>query len=314
MSQPVIQMVHLTRTFGKFPAVNDLTLDVQPGEIFGFLGHNGAGKTTTVRLLNGIYNPTSGSAHVLGLDPQTDGPALRSQTGVLTETPSLDERLTAQENLLYYANLFGIPPSEVKLRVHALLTEFELADRAREKVGTFSKGMKQSLALARALLHHPKVLFLDEPTSSLDPVATRHVHGLIERLVHRDGCSVFLCTHNLIEAQKLCDRVAVMEHGHLKACGTPADLSRQYIQRLNVEIEVGEGQEDRAMQIMRENPRLILQEPGLEKGMIGVTVSGRTAVPQLLSLFVQNGVTVYRLDPQEENLEEIYFALNGGSR
>lgn len=308
----VIQISNLTRRFGENIAVRDLTLDVQAGEIFGFLGHNGAGKTTTVRLLNGIYKPSSGSACVLGLDPQMDGPALRAQTGVLTETPSLDERLSAHDNLAYYADLFSLPPAEVEPRIQGLLSQFGLGDRARERVGGFSKGMKQSLALARALIHHPKVLFLDEPTASLDPVAARHVHDLIERLAEREGCTVFLCTHNLVEAQRLCNRVAVMQHGHLRAVGTPAELTRQYIKRLSVELEVAEEESERAMQVLRENPRLAISAPQIEKGSISVTVSGREAVPELLSLMIQQGLSVYRMAPQEIDLEEVYFALNGG--
>jgi ABC-2 type transport system ATP-binding protein len=311
---PVIQLSNLTRRFGENIAVRDLTLEVQAGEIFGFLGHNGAGKTTTVRLLNGIYKPSSGGACVLGLDPQMDGPALRAQTGVLTETPSLDERLSAHDNLAYYADLFALPPTEVEPRIQGLLSEFGLGDRVKERVGGFSKGMKQSLALARALIHHPKVLFLDEPTASLDPVAARHVHDLIERLVEREGCTVFLCTHNLVEAQRLCNRVAVMQHGHLRAVGTPAELTRQYIKRLSIELEVGEEESERAMQVLRENPRLAISAPQIEKGSISVTVSGRQAVPELLSLMIQQGISVYRMAPQEIDLEEVYFALNGGSQ
>ena len=227
MTSPVIETTALSRRFGEVQAVDQLSLEVQAGEIFGFLGHNGAGKTTTVRLLNGVLEPTSGGARVLGLDPQTDGPALRLHTGVLTETPSLDERLTARDNLAIYAELYSLPRASASGRVDSLLTEFELADRAAEKVAGYSKGMKQRLALARALLHRPQVLFLDEPTASLDPLAARHVNTLVETLARREGSTVFLCTHNLVEAQKLCDRVAVMEQGRLVALGTPAELTRQ---------------------------------------------------------------------------------------
>src|SRR5512134_3368340 len=147
MTSPVIQISSLSRRFGETNAVDQLTLDVQAGEIFGFLGHNGAGKTTTVRLLNGVIEPTSGNARVLGLDPQADGPALRARTGVLTETPSLDERLSARDNLSFYAVLYNVPDADVKQRVQSMLEEFDLADRADDKVGGYSKGMKQRLAL-----------------------------------------------------------------------------------------------------------------------------------------------------------------------
>lgn len=312
MLSHVIQISSLSRRFGEKTAVDQLTFDVQAGEIFGFLGHNGAGKTTTVRLLNGVLEPTSGEARVFGLDPQTDGPALRARTGVLTETPSLDERLTARDNLSIYAELYDIPRPKVSERVNSLLAEFELDDRADEKVAGYSKGMKQRLALARALLHQPEVLFLDEPTSGLDPVATRHVHTLVENLARREGCTVFLCTHNLVEAQKLCDRVAVMEQGHLVALGTPEDLTRQYVKRLDVELEVEAPQIECALQILQETPQWILGSPRQDKGIITLTLAGREVIPELLAMFVRKGVRVYRLAPQEANLEEVYFALHGG--
>ena len=313
MSSSVIQTSSLSRRFGDKDAVDRLTLDVQAGEIFGFLGHNGAGKTTTVRLLNGVLEPTSGGARVLGLDPQAEGPALRAKTGVLTETPSLDERLTARDNLSIYADLYDVPRVDVSGRVNSLLSEFELADRADEKVGGYSKGMKQRLALARALLHKPELLFLDEPTSGLDPVAARHVHGLVENLARREGRTVFLCTHNLVEAQRLCDRVAVLEHGRLVALGTPSDLTRQYVKRLDVDLEVDPVQMDSALQILQGLPDLIIAPPKQEKGILTLTLSGREAIPELLCVLVGKGLHIYRLAPQEANLEEVYFALHGGA-
>jgi ABC-2 type transport system ATP-binding protein len=314
MSEPVIQISSLTRRFGEKNAVDHLTLDVHAGEIFGFLGHNGAGKTTTVRLLNGVLEATSGNAKVLGLDARTEGPAVRARTGVLTETPSLDERLTARDNLSFYAELYDIPRPEVHQRVHFLLTEFDLAERADEKVGGYSKGMKQRLALARALLHRPDVLFLDEPTAALDPVAARHVNALVETLARREGCTVFLCTHNLVEAQKLCDRVAVMQYGQLMALGTPAELTRQYVKQLDVELEVDLTQTDLALATLQRFPQLVIGEPKQEKDTLTMTLSGREAIPELLSILVDHGLRVYRLAPQEANLEEVYFALNGVPR
>jgi ABC-2 type transport system ATP-binding protein len=313
MSTPVIQISSLTRRFGETNAVDHLTLEVYAGEIFGFLGHNGAGKTTTVRLLNGVLEPTAGAAKVLGLDVQTEGPAVRARTGVLTETPSLDERLTARDNLSFYADLYNIPRPEVHGRVDSLLTEFELGERADEKVGGYSKGMKQRLALARALLHKPKVLFLDEPTAALDPVAARHVNTLVETLARREGCTVFLCTHNLVEAQRLCNRVAVMQHGNLVALGTPSELTRQYVRRLDVALEVDPLQMNLAVEALQKVPRLTTSAPKREKDVLTLTLSGRNSIPELLSLLVEHKVRVYRLAPREANLEEVYFALNGGA-
>ena len=313
MASPVIQISSLTRRFGDKNAVDNLTLDVQAGEIFGFLGHNGAGKTTTVRLLNGVIEPTSGSGRVFGMDPQAQGPAIRARTGVLTETPSLDERLSARDNLSFYAELYNIPRAEVSERVNSMLDEFELADRANEKVGGYSKGMKQRLALARALLHKPEVLFLDEPTVGLDPLAARNVNELVENLARREGCTVFLCTHNLMEAQKMCDRVAVMEHGRLVAMGTPSELTRQYVKRLDLDLEVDPDQMELTLQTLQEVPQLVIRPPKREKDCVTMTVSGREAIPELVCALHQKGLRIYRLAPREANLEEVYFALNGGA-
>ena len=308
--KPVITINQLTRTFKETVAVDNLSLEVHAGEIFGFLGHNGAGKTTTVRLLNGVIEPTSGSMRVLGFDPQVDGPALRARTGVLTETPSLDERLTAWDNLSIYADLYGVPKAEVKQRIKELLAEFDLADRVQEKVGGYSKGMKQRLALARALLHKPELIFLDEATSGLDPISAHHVNGLIERMARREGCTVFMCTHNLVEAQRLCDRVAILEHGRLVALGTAAELTRKYVRRLDVEIEVAEEQIEVALKVLRGLPQLVLGEPAQPNGALVVTVNKRESIPDVLASLVQKQVRVYRMAPQEANLEMVYFTLH----
>jgi ABC-2 type transport system ATP-binding protein len=306
----VITINQLTRCFKETTAVDQLSFEVHAGEIFGFLGHNGAGKTTTVRLLNGVIDPTSGSMRVLGLDPQVDGPALRVRTGVLTETPSLDGRLTAWDNLSIYADLYGVPRKTIKPRIQEMLTEFDLADRANEKVGGYSKGMKQRLALARALLHKPELLFLDEATSGLDPVSAHHVNELIERMARREGCTVFMATHNLVEAQRLCDRVAILEHGRLVALGTPTELTRQYVRRLDVEVEVAEEQIPTTLRVLRSLSQLVLGEPAKPNGALVVTINKRESIPDVLAALVQNHIRVYRLAPQEANLEQVYFTLH----
>jgi ABC-2 type transport system ATP-binding protein len=307
--EPVIIADGLTRRFGDVVAVDRLTLEVQPGEIFGFLGHNGAGKTTSVRLFNGVLAPDNGNARVLGFQPVSEGPALRQHTGVLTETPSLDERLTGRDNLAIYADLYGVPQTRVAARVEELLASFELADRADEKVGGYSKGMKQRLALARALLHQPELLFLDEPTSGLDPVAARHVHDLILRLSHEQKHTVFLCTHNLIEAQNLCDRVAVLEHGRLVALGTPHELAQQLGRSLRLEIEVAPDGLGTALDIVRAVPGIA--KPAQNDGTITLTGADREAIPGLVAALVSAGVRIYRVTPQEPSLEDVYFALHG---
>lgn len=307
MADPIIATRDLTRRFGDTVAVADLTLDVYPGEIFGFLGHNGAGKTTTIRLLNGVLRPDRGTARVLDLTPAANGPALRRNTGVLTETPSLDERLTGRENLQIYADLYGVPQEQVTARVEAMLDFFHLCERAGGKVGGYSKGMKQRLALARALLHEPRILFLDEPTSGLDPVAARQVHDLVRHLSREEGRTVFLCTHNLEEAQQLCDRVGVMEQGHLIALGTPAELAQRMTASNSLELEVAEESRERAISIVRRAG--LAPAPGAN-GTIAVAGAGREAIPDLLEALVRAGVRVYRVAPQTLSLTDAYFALH----
>lgn len=305
----VIESHGLTRRFGDLVAVDRLTLTVEAGEVFGFLGHNGAGKTTTVRLLNGVLAPSNGRARVLGLDPLADGPTLRRRTGVLTETPSLDERLTARENLTLYADLYGVPRAQVAQRVEELLATFELTERADEPVGGYSRGMKQRLALARALLHQPDLLFLDEPTAGLDPVAARRVRQLIARLSREGGRTVFLCTHNLAEAQELCDRVAVLEHGRLLALGTPAELARRLVHSLRLEIEVAPEGVPVALEVL--HAALGRADLAHDAGRITVQGAERERVPELVTALAGAGVRIYRVVPQEPSLEDVYFALHG---
>ena len=307
-SNPVIAIDGLGRRFGDVVALDDLTLQVYPGEIFGCLGHNGAGKTTTVRLLNGVLAPDQGRAEVLGLDPAQAGPALRRRTGVLTETPSLDERLTGRENLSIYGDLYGVPVGEVGGRVDSLLESFELAERAEEKVANYSKGMKQRLALARALLHLPDVLFLDEPTAGLDPVATRHVHEMITEL-SREERTVWLCTHNLVEAQRLCDRVAVLEHGRLVALGTPAQLAQRLGRSQRLEIEVATGDVPRARELLQAVPGAGTVE--LHDHVLSVPGLDREQIPALVTRLVEAGLSIYRVAPREPSLEDVYFAIHG---
>jgi len=311
MNTPVIFIENLIRKFGDNTAVNNLSLDVHTGEVFGFLGHNGAGKTTTVRLLNGVLEAHSGNMRVLGLDPLADGPTLRARSGVLTESASLDTRLTARDNLLIYADLFGVPRPKVASRATELLEFFDLAKYADDRVATYSTGMRQRLALARTLLHEPEILFLDEPTSGLDPVAAHQVNELIASLSHEKGRTVFLCTHNLVEAQKLCDRVAVLEHGCLMALGTPTELARQYVRRLDVEIETAPEQLDAALQILSSASSLTRGLPRQTNHHLTLTAAGRESIPDLLALLVNRGIRVYRIAALEPSLEDVYFALHG---
>lgn len=310
----VIRTKELTRHFGSVVAVQNLTLTVHSGEVFGFLGHNGAGKTTTVRLLNGILGATAGTVEVLGLNPIADGPALRLQTGVLTETPSLDDRLTAGETLTTYGRLYNVSKDRLNKRVTELLEQFGLLERKTELVGGFSKGMRQRLALARTLLHDPKVIFLDEPTAGLDPIGRRAVHNLIAELSSNDGRTIFLCTHDLAEAQQLCNRVGVMEHGNLVALGTPEELAHSLQKGVRLEIELDARPDlswlgSQTVKIGTASP-----EPALEWDEETHTARAwlptRSSIPSLINTLVTSGARIYGVRRQEPSLEDVYFALH----
>lgn len=307
---PVIVAENLTRKFGSVTAVDHLNFEIGRGEIFGFLGHNGAGKTTTVRLLNGILVPNDGRASILGLSPLEQGAALRARTGVLTESSVLEERLSAQENLEIWADLFGVPRADIPKRIATLLKDFDLADRAREKVGGYSKGMKQRLALARVLLHNPEVVFLDEPTSGLDPIAAHHLHEIMIKLSREENRTIFLCTHNLTEAQQLCDRVGIMEHGHLMALGTPNELVQQLQRNLRIEIEIDPNTYEAAIRALQALPAIHLAKD-TPKHVLRLDVMDRELIPDILQKLIGAGVRVYRTDPQDLTLEDVYFILHG---
>ncbi len=215
-----IEIHDLTRTFNGFMAVDHLNLKIPEGQIFGFLGPNGAGKTTTVRLLTGLLSPTSGKATIAGFDIKKDARKIRNRVGVLTEYPCVYERLTLRQNLRYFAEMYDVPKTEIKDRIEGMVELLGLVDRLDSPVGTFSTGMKQKSGIARAMIHEPEILFLDEPTGPLDPVSAKNVCDAIAKLAASESRTVFLCTHRLVEAQSLCDHIGIISSGKLVVTGS----------------------------------------------------------------------------------------------
>ena len=291
----------LTRRFGDLVAVDRLSLEVDRGEIFGFLGPNGAGKTTTVRMLAALIAPTSGTATVAGQRLGTANQEIRQRVGVLTETPGLYRRLSAWDNLLFFAKLHRVPSPEG--RVERYLKMFELWDRRAEPAGSYSKGMRQKLAIARALLHEPEILFLDEPTASLDPESAKVVRELIETLQSKDR-TIFLCTHNLDEADRLCDRVALFNQ-RLITVGNPQQLREQMYGRRTV-IHLADprpGIEDAldlpfVKSIERVDNKLVigLEDPQREN-------------PILVSRLVELGAQIQFVNELRVSLEDLYLDM-----
>ena len=226
----MIQCESLTKRFGEFTAVDHVSFEVGNGEVFGLLGPNGAGKTTTMRLLSTLLKPTSGTATVAGHDLLREPQKVRASIGVLPEDTGLYDRLTPREHLLYYGRLHRMPEDVLKKRGDELLDIMELKDRANTKVGDFSKGMKQKVALLRAFIHDPPVLLLDEPTAGLDVMSARSIQGFVERF-RKEGKAIMISTHNMTEAQKLCDRLAIIDHAKIVAVGTVAELQKRTSQK-----------------------------------------------------------------------------------
>jgi ABC-2 type transport system ATP-binding protein len=224
MKHIAVRVKGLTRCFSSVRALDDLTIDVPAGVVFGFLGPNGAGKTTAIRLLLNLIEPTSGTAEVLGFDTRTEGHEIRARCGALLEHSGLYERLSAEDNLRFYGRIARMTEHDVEHRIKQLLTQMDLWDRRREAVVKWSRGMKQKLAIARAVLHRPGLVFLDEPTAGLDPVAANGLRRDLAALVSQQGATIFLTTHNMAEAEKLCDLVAVIRQGKLVTVGPPAEL------------------------------------------------------------------------------------------
>jgi ABC-2 type transport system ATP-binding protein len=237
MAQPAISARDLTFQYGKLTAVDHISFDVAAGEILGFLGPNGAGKSTAVKLLTGQLRPSAGQATLLGMDIARQTKQIQAQIGVSFETANLYEQMSAVENLVLFARLFGVKGFDAV----ALLQKVGLGGREKDRVATYSKGMKQRLMLARALVNTPKILFLDEPTDGLDPVSSQTIHAIIREAADR-GTAVFLTTHDMVEADKLSDRVGFINKGKIVALDQPARLKRQYGQRaLKVEVESADG-------------------------------------------------------------------------
>ena len=213
----------LSKQFGKLTAVDEISISVYQGEVFGFLGPNGAGKTTTIRMLTGQILPTSGSGSVAGFDINTERQSLKSRIGVVFEYQNLYERLSARDNLNFYRNLYGVDIA----RVDEVLTLVGLKERACEKIKNFSNGMKQRLLIARGLLHDPEILFLDEPTRGLDPMIAFEIREIISQLAKRHR-TIFLTTHYMEEADRLCDRVAIIDNGKIIALDKPIKLKQRF--------------------------------------------------------------------------------------
>jgi lipooligosaccharide transport system ATP-binding protein len=292
----------LVKTFGALRAVDGIDFDVQKAEAFGFLGPNGAGKSSTMRMIACVSPVTAGTLRVLGRDPQADGPRIRARLGVVPQLDTLDNELTVRENLIIYGRYFGLSRAEVRKRADELLDFVQLSDRAKDRVDPLSGGMKRRLTIARSLINEPDVLLLDEPTTGLDPQARHLVWERLFRLKQR-GVTLVLTTHYMDEAEQLCDRLVIMDHGRIAEEGSPADLIRRLSTREVVEL------------------RFEQDPPTIDSGVFNGHVARVEELPDRILLYTDDGdalvpVVHERLRPQSvlvrrSSLEDVFLSLTG---
>lgn len=299
-----IETDKLTRTFGERVAVDHLTLNIPVGTVFGFLGPNGAGKTTTVRMLAALIAPTNGTARVNGHELGDENDAIRASVGILTETPGLYERLSARQNLHFFARLYGLDDARADAQTERYLRMMDLWERRDDRVGGFSKGMRQKIAIARALLHDPAIVFFDEPTAGLDPEASRMVREFIKAL-RAEGRTIFLTTHNLPEADELCDLIAVFRTRLLRL-GTPAQLRAGLFGRGTRVRFVGDAAPWAA--VAKALP--FVQNVAVADGALSVSLGDPEAQNSLLvRALVAEGADIRYVEPIEHSLEDVYLEL-----
>ncbi len=302
-----IETSQLTRSFGSLTAVDKLDITVETGEIFGLLGPNGAGKTTTISMLCTILKPTSGTAKVNGFDIVKEATQVRKSIGIVFQEPSVDDRLTGRENLFMHANLYGVPASDQKNRIDRILKLVELEDRADDLLRTYSGGMRRRLELARGLIHYPKVLFLDEPTLGLDPQTRDHVWKYIRELKETHDITVVLTTHYMDEADRLSDRIAIMDYGKIIALDTSAKL-KETLEGDVIMIKAND---------LESLSSLVTEKMGLTKTRITddtleITVrQGKSLLPRIVETATANNVFIESIMLREPNLEDVFLHYTG---
>ncbi len=302
----MIETRGLTKHFGDFVAVQDVNICVHPGEVLALLGPNGAGKTTTVRMLTAILRPTAGTARVAGFDILTQAEYVRASVGVLTEHHGLYTRMSGSEYLDFFGRLYGLDEKFARKRAQALAARFGLAEVLDRRLGEYSKGMRQKLALVRAMLHDPPVLLLDEPTSAMDPQSARQVRDAIRDL-RGDGRTIVLCTHNLPEAEELADRIAIIRRGRIIADGTPLELKARLLGPPLLEVRLASSLNG----VVEQLADLVTIEGYGHNWVRYRTPAPETVNPQVVQRLAAKGAAVVTLSEVPQSLEEVYLRVVG---
>ena len=305
-----VETFDITKKFGDFTAVDHINLEIKH-EVFGLLGPNGAGKTTLQRMLVTVLSPTKGTATVAGADIIREANKVRARIGVVTQASTLDIELSAWDNMNLYGKYYGIPRKQRQEKINELLKVVELADRAKIPVSGYSGGMKRRLEIVRALVHEPEVLFLDEPTTGLDPQARAAVLDYIKKIHVDHGITLVITTHYLDEAEKLCDKLAIIDHGKIVALGTPTELKRKVSGGDIVETNLS-NLPDVALKAL-ERAEFVLQVKRRDGGLTILVKNGAEAVPKIVAIIDSNGGKLRTITMRELTLDDVFLSFTGRS-
>ncbi len=309
-----IEITELTKQFEKITAVSDVSLDVQRGEVFGFLGPNAAGKSTTVKIAATLLEPTKGTISVEGYDVLEAPVDVRSVTGLLPEDGANThyDRLSAYKNLEYFGRLYDVPEEKLQDRIERLLEFLELSDRKDDSPATFSTGLKQKLSLARSMIHNPRVVFLDEPTSSLDPIMSKRVRDFIDEQAEVGNQTFFLCTHLLSEVEELCDRVGFISRGVLVEVGRPKDLRRKFWTVRTYEVQLADADLSRGREIISTTG--LVESVRVEGDRVVFEVEDAEAKnPQIIRALMESNQLIVEFRERVPDLEDVYLKVIGGN-
>ncbi len=310
MRDKVVSFSEVSKSYGTVKALQGISFCMGRGEVLGFLGHNGAGKTTSIRLVLGLLKPDDGNVSLFGYDPYPDDglrQEIRRKVGVVLEEDSLYPYMSGRENLTFWASLHGLSGRQAARRVDELLQMVHLSDRAEFLVGTYAKGMKRKLALARALVNYPELLVMDEPTAGLDPEARVKVRNILKELVTLDGTTVFLTSHDLDEVQKICERIIILEKGQVVLSGTMKDLLREERSELIVELAPMESNSvlEPLIRTLRGLP--FLEDVNVNEDGLRVTLSEDDHASEVIKLLANSGIRIREIRRNTRSLEEVYL-------
>ncbi|MFN8401836.1 MAG: ATP-binding cassette domain-containing protein [Anaerolineales bacterium] len=306
----ILEVQNLVKHYGDFQAVKGVSFSIKEGEIFSLLGPNGAGKTTTISMLSTLYTPTSGDATIAGHSITKDPMSVRNAIGVVPQDLALYEELNARENLIFWGQMYGLSGSALKTRVEEVLSQIGLVDKAKDRVKTYSGGMKRRVNIGVGLLHKPKLLFMDEPTVGIDPQSRRAILDTVKDL-NKQGMTVLYTTHYMEEAEELSNRVGIIDHGELIAIGTQKELTQQVGETETLILHIGENEDPEALVKAFKDINGVLEANAMNHEISVITPSAADVMAPVVTKANERGIKIHSIDIREPNLEAVFLHLTG---